>query len=125
MNRVISSYGVDSSVKISDEKELIDTLICTSNSDRFHSYNCVFGKCSRCRDTTATIQNHYQETLEINPPPIVTWNSWERATVNNGTIKRIMVTKQKTVTDLIAELYVDVSNPCQGTSFTEHMFNAS
>ena len=56
---------------------------------------------------------------------MVTWNHWERPTVSSGKVKWIMTTKQKPVTDLITELCADISKPCKGTTFTEHMFIAS
>ena len=40
-------------------------------------------------------------------------------------VKRIMVTKRKSVAELITELCADVNKPCQRSTFMEHMFIAS
>ena len=84
LNRVVSNSGIDSSLKIADEQEFnIDTL-CPREGTYFHRYDCVFGKCSVCKDTIATIQHHYEAVLDITPLPVVTWNHWERSPVKDG-----------------------------------------
>ena len=116
----------DGEEMILSEDEFLDMLLCKrEGTGRFHKYSCIFGSCAECKDTTATIKNHYSLLLQISPSPLVTWNRWERTKMEDGKVKRVMVTKCKSVCDLIDELCDDVKSPCQGSTYMEHVFIAS
>ena len=124
LNRLMSSNDIDASLKVQDEKELLDIILCNRDGKRFHRYDCVFENCSKCSDVETTIKDHFQQLLYITPSPMVTWNRWERHAGKDNKIRRVMVTKQKSVEELIAELCDDILKPCQGVTFMQHLFVA-
>lgn len=119
LNRLVSSQ-----LKVSDERDFLNVLLCKkSDGARYHRAECVWGNCTECKSYGATINQFYEEVIQLNPVAI--WNHWERKSCDDGKIRRVIVTKQGSVKELVAELVKDVECPVQGVTFPEHVFVAS
>lgn len=95
---------------------------CVPDGVRYHKADCVWGKCE-CKGYGNTINEYYQTVLEKTPQTI--WNHWERKSCEDGKIHRVLVAKQDSAKELVAELIKDIECPVQGVTFIEHVFVAS
>lgn len=114
----------DKAKKFHNEQEILQILLCPKgDSERFHSVDCLSGKCKKCSDYTSTLKQFY---LELDGKQNMTWNRWEKFVDGNGFSKKIVVTKSGCKHDRINELVnEDILKPSQGTTFLRHIHTAN
>lgn len=125
INGLVSRFQLSDSLKVSDEREFLNVLLCTkSDGLRYHDATCVMGKCKDCGNLSTTIRNYYKTLTDISTDFQPVWNHWEKKSCDDGKVRRVLVTKQKSIDDLISELIVDTEKPVQSINFVSHLFTA-
>ncbi|WAR09173.1 hypothetical protein MAR_019131 [Mya arenaria] len=108
--------------KIKDFNQLLDVILCPkSDAQRFHSVNCLFRSCDKCKDTKSKLLSFFDSTNQKVDDSLVTWNHWEKV-VEDGKPRKVLRTKRESFTDMFEELLTDIVRPVQGSSFAEHLF---
>ena len=123
LNRVVTTSGKSPDMKIQDEREFVDKLLCQiQEGETFHRLDCVAMKCTKCSSYSTRIQEHYKE---LDKTGMCTWLRWERKECKDGKWRRVLVSKQSTLQEAISELIKDVVEPVKGTTFPHHLFTAN
>ena len=99
-----------------------DVILCPKGDNaRFHSAECVYKTCVNCSDYNASIKEHYQDILKLEPLPQIMWHHWERVE-EQGKLRKKLVTKKESVTKAVDELVKDVEEPVKNIPFPKHLF---
>ncbi|WAR25842.1 LOW QUALITY PROTEIN: VRTN-like protein, partial [Mya arenaria] len=107
--------------KIKDFNQLFIILCPKSDAQQFHSVNCLFRSCDKCKDTKSRLLSFFDSTNQKVDDSLVTRNHWEKV-VEDGKPRKVLRTKRKSFTDMFEELLTDIVQPFQGSSFAEHLF---
>ena len=114
---------------IANEQELYKILIC-KKTGRFRSYNCIKGKCKKCRDWKTTIENH---ACHLDMTKEIYYHSWQyvdyyQKKTGKKVSKRMLVKRKGTLRDCLDELInIDVLRPGKSKEYTfvKHFFTQS
>ena len=118
INRSITRHGLDLSLKLDDERSVVNMLLCAKEpGEAFHKPQCIQGVCQQCGDHQRTLEGHYQPLLDSNPT--ISWSKWDR-----GAAGREPVVKSGPGQQLVKELVADVVAPSRNGSFVQHLFTA-
>lgn len=109
-------------LKVKDLKGITNTLLCPVGiNERFHKFECIYGKCAECNKVETRIKSHYQPLLEENSKSNIIWHHWEKKEQDDR-VRKVLLSKKSTIADCIQQLIKDIKEPVQGCSFYKHYF---